>query len=70
MQSILFSLVARKFIKNRMDEQTAAKKFIKNKTHEQTDSLPLLVVFVLDNAWAFVLIFGKLHTDLVNLSPS
>lgn len=44
MQSILSVLVARKFIKTRMDTPNS--------------NPPLLLVFVRDNAWAFVLIFA------------
>jgi len=44
MQSILFGLVAIKFLRNRMDTQTK--------------SAPLILVFVRDDAWAFLLIFA------------
>jgi len=44
MQSILSILVAKKFIKSRLDAQA--------------DSPPILVVFIRDHTWAFVLIFA------------
>ena len=49
-ESFLFSLVAVRFIRARMEEGIS--------------STPLLVVFVRDGTWAFVLMFGKLRVTL------
>ena len=48
-ECFLFTLVVVRFIRTRM--------------HEGISSTPLLVVFVRDGTWAFVLMFGELRMD-------